>query len=213
MKTIEEKKGLLSEQDVLNNIESALKSAFYMHFRHLYNKTKKYAIDLQFATAIFYFVREFCYASMFRYNSEGGFNVPYGGIQYNRKDFLKKIKFLQSTAYKTHLEKTEIFNLDFQEFFQLTQPGEQDYIFLDPPYDSDFSTYAQNLFTKVDHSRLANYLSQSKARFLLVIKNTDFILNLYSNRKFLIRSFDKKYLVSFQDRNDKSAEHLLITNY
>ncbi len=90
MKIIEEKKGLLSEQDVLNNIESALKSAFYMHFRHLYNKTKKYSIDLEFATAIFYFIREFCYASMFRYNREGGFNVPYGGILYNRKDFLKE---------------------------------------------------------------------------------------------------------------------------
>ena len=26
-------------------------------------------------------------------------------------------------------------------------------------------------------------------------------------------SFDKKYFVSFQDRNDKNAQHLLITNY
>ena len=41
MKTIEEKKGLLSEQDILNNVESALKSAFYMHFRHLYNSLIK----------------------------------------------------------------------------------------------------------------------------------------------------------------------------
>ncbi len=129
------------------------------------------------------------------------------------KIFLKKIKSLQSLEYKTHLERTEILNLDFEEFFKLTQPGQKDFIFLDPPYDSDFSTYAQNLFTKNDHRRLASYLSQSKARFLLVIKNTDFILNLYETPNFLIRSFDKKYLVSFQDRNNKNAEHLLITNY
>ena len=28
-----------------------------------------------------------------------------------------------------------------------------------------------------------------------------------------VSSFDKKYFVSFQDRNDKNAQHLLITNY
>ena len=29
----------------------------------------------------------------------------------------------------------------------------------------------------------------------------------------LPKCFDKKYFVSFQDRNDKHAQHLLITNY
>ena len=28
-----------------------------------------------------------------------------------------------------------------------------------------------------------------------------------------LEKFDKKYFVSFQDRNDKNAQHLLITNY
>jgi DNA adenine methylase len=91
MRVIELEKGKLSQKDILDNIESALKSAFYMHFRHLYNKSQTYGINRSFSAAIFYFVREFCYASMFRYNSRGEFNVPYGGIQYNRKDFLKKI--------------------------------------------------------------------------------------------------------------------------
>jgi DNA adenine methylase len=144
MEAIEKEKGPLSEKDILDNVESALKSAFYMHFRHLYNTISKYGIGLEFATAIFYFVREFCYASMFRYNSKGEFNVPYGGIQYNRKDFLKKIYSLQSQEYKEHLGKTEIYNLDFEHFFRKTSPAQDDFIFLDPPYDSDFSTYAKN---------------------------------------------------------------------
>lgn len=46
---------------------------------------------------------------------------------------------------------------------------------------------------------------------MLVIKNTDFIYSFY--KEFEIKTFDKKYLVSFQNRNDKKAEHLLITNY
>ena len=49
--------------------------------------------------------------------------------------------------------------------------------------------------------------------YVLVIKNTQFVLDLYANHGYKIFSFNKKYLVSFQDRNDKNAEHLLITNY
>ena len=48
---------------------------------------------------------------------------------------------------------------------------------------------------------------------MLIIKNTDFIFNLYDGKGFNIQSFDKKYLVSFMNRNDKDVEHLLITNY
>ena len=48
---------------------------------------------------------------------------------------------------------------------------------------------------------------------MLIIKNTDFIYNLYRNNGFYIKSFDKKYLVSFQNRNNKDVEHLIITNY
>jgi len=213
MKVLESKKGNLSNEDILKNIESALKSAYYMHFRHLYNHSNKYSLDPNFFTAIFFFIREFCYASMFRYNSKGEFNVPYGGIQYNRKDFLKKIQSLQTEEYQKHLQKTQILNLDFLDFLIRTNPTKNDFIFLDPPYDSEFSTYAKNSFTKEDQKRLAKYLYGCNANFMLVIKKTDFILDLYSKHNFNIHAFSKKYLVSFQDRNDKQSEHLVITNY
>ncbi len=213
MRVIERKKDTLSETDILNNMESALKSAFYMHFRLLYNKSEKYNIGLSFRTAIFYFIREFCYAAMFRYNKQGEFNVPYGGIQYNRKDFNKKIQAMQSTAYKGHFNKAQIFNLDFEDFLLKTDPKSTDFIFVDPPYDSDFSTYAKNSFGKEDQIRLANCLVNTQAKFMLIIKNTEFINHLYSTKSLRIMVFDKRYMVSFQDRNDKNAEHLLITNY
>lgn len=213
MRVIERAKGNLSKKDVLSNIEGALKSAFYMHFRRLYNKKQAYGIDRSFSTAIFYFVREYCYASMFRYNSRGEFNVPYGGIQYNRKDFLKKIKAMQSKECRNQLQRTQLFSVDFEEFLKHNRPNSKDFIFFDPPYDTDFSTYAKNEFDKNDQIRLAEYLYKTKARFMLIIKSTDFIVDLYTDRGLNIRSFDKKYVVSFQDRNDKNAEHLLITNY
>ncbi len=214
MKKIEEKKGKLPNKDIIDNIEGALKSAFYMHFRHLYNNIKTYSINISKETAIFFFIRNFAYSGMFRYNKSGGFNVPYGGIGYNRKNIAKKIESFQNNDLLRHLKKTKIKNLDFEEFFEKQIPLENDFIFLDPPYDSDFSTYAKNKFDKEDQKRLASYLiSHCKAKWLMVIKNTDFISHLYNKSELNVSHFDKKYLVSFQNRNDKNAEHLIIRNY
>ena len=104
--------------------------------------------------------------------------------------------------------------MDFEAFLQKYPPQAGDFVFLDPPYDSEFSTYSQNEFGRVDQERLASYLlKQCEAKFMLVIKNTPTILHLYGNAGLNIKAFDKKYLVSFQDRNNRDAEHLIITNY
>jgi DNA adenine methylase len=151
---------------------------------------------------------------MFRYNSSGDFNVPYGGIAYNRKNFLKKVDYLRTKELKSLLDQTTIENLDFEDFFKLHTGTKNDFIFLDPPYDTEFSTYAKNEFTKTDQIRLADYLiKKCKAKWMMIIKNTDFIYSLYDNKGLNIKSFDKTYLVSFMNRNDKNVEHLLITNY
>ena len=47
----------------------------------------------------------------------------------------------------------------------------------------------------------------------MIIKYTDFIYQLYHQEGIQIRTFDKEYLVSFMNRNDKKVTHLLITNY
>ncbi len=151
---------------------------------------------------------------MFRYNSRREFNVPYGGISYNRKDLARKIAYIRSSELQRHLKNTIIENMDFAAFLQKYPPTSRDFIFLDPPYDSEFSTYAQNTFTMQDQERLAKFLlNECRAKFMLVIKNTPAILELYSSTGFNIRAFDKTYLVSFQDRNDRQVEHLIITNF
>lgn len=213
MRVLEQKKGILSDIDVLNNIETAFKSAFYMHYRHIYNHSE-YKISKDFRTAIFLFIRNFAYGAMFRYNANNHFNVPYGGIAYNNKNFTKKIDYLKSSELKELLQKTEIYNCDFEAFLNICNPHNDDFIFLDPPYDSEFSTYANNVFDKSDHCRLANYLeNKCNARWMLVIKNTSLITDLYTNKGFNICHFDKKYMVSFKNRNNRNAEHLIITNY
>lgn len=211
MKKIESEKGDLSVKDIKSNIETAFKSALYTHFRYLYNNKDKFKINSGLSTALFYFIREYCYSSMFRYNKSGGFNVPYGGMSYNGKYLTNKIEYMRSKQMVDKLKDTSITAMDFEMFFSQFCPGEKDFIFLDPPYDSDFSTYANNSFGEQDHIRLANFCNTTKSKFMLVIKNTEFIYDLYKD--FNIKYFDKKYLVSFQNRNDKSAEHLIVTNY
>ena len=88
---------------------------------------------------------------------------------------------------------------------------ERDFLFLDPPYDTEFSEYEGKDFTKKDHERLAAFLGRTKAKFLLVIKNTAFIYALYEG-KFPMYTFENRYIYNVRSRNDRSAEHLIITN-
>jgi len=214
MKKIEKEKGILPNTDIIKNIESALKSAFYMQFRYLYNNVDKYNITKNKQIAIFFFIRNFSYSGMFRYNNHGDFNVPYGGIGYNNKNLNKKVLYLQDREILEHLNKTIIDNLDFEEFFIKNTPKGNDFIFLDPPYDSEFSTYSNNKFDKEDQLRLSKYLiNDCKANWLMIIKETSFIYNLYNQENIYINTFDKKYLVNIQNRNNKKAKHLIITNY
>lgn len=204
--------------NVLENIETAFKSAFYTHFRRLYNERSRNhelaeVINNERASAIFYFLREFCYASMFRYNKRGDFNVPYGGMAYNKKSFINKINQIQNNEYQQYILDSIIGNQDFEDFINNNAPTEGDFIFLDPPYDTEFSEYAKNSFKKNDQVRLAEFLYNTPARFMLVIKATPFIRELYENRGFNIVDFNKKYMVNFQNRNHRDVVHLMITNY
>jgi len=126
----------------------------------------------------------------------------------------KKVNYLKSKQLLHVLNTTVIENLDFEDFLNKYKPLKDDFVFFDPPYDSEFSTYTQNKFGKEDQERLSNYLiNDCKSHWMLVIKNTKYIENLYSKKGLFIKSFDKTYLVSFMNRNEKNTEHLLITNY
>ncbi len=214
MHKIESEKGKMPETDIYDNIETAFMGALYMYLRGLYNDKELMQQQPALATALFVYLRNYAYSGMFRYNANGEFNVPYGGISYNHKLLTGKVEYYKSAPLREHFAKTTISNLDFEDFFRKYPPTERDFIFLDPPYDTEFSTYAQNEFGKEDQIRLAHYLCEEcKGKWLMIIKYTDFIYSLYNKPNIYIQKFDKKYLVSFMNRNDKDVEHLIITNY
>ncbi len=212
---VNNQKKSFSSEDLKENLITGFASGLYMYFRSVYNDIllgRQPQTDVSYSSANFYFIREYCYGSMFRYNSKGEFNIPYGGMSYNRKDFSSKLDSIFSIETAELFRSTDIFSLDFEDFLLAAVPTENDFMFLDPPYDSDFSDYEGRDFTKEDHRRLAEALKHTPARFILIIKNTDFIYSLYDG-SFNILCFNKTYTYNIRSRNDRSAEHLIVTNF
>lgn len=204
-----EKNGIaITQKDKDELIITARKTALYMCVRDMYNDK---SLNQHIHTACFYFIREYCYSSMFRFSKDGKFNVPYGGRSYNFKYMTLKIEQMKSNDIISYLKNTSIYNLDFEFFLNLFNLNESDFIFLDPPYDSEFSTYDNNSFDKNEQIILRDCIKKTKAKWMLIIKKTDFIYDLY--KEFNTYEYDKNYLVSFKNRNEKDVKHLLVTNY
>lgn len=211
---------LEKDEDLINNITTGFISAYYTFNRTIYNSQLELNTPDNIQGSYYFYIREYCYSSMFRYNKDGKFNVPYGGMSYNKKSLTKKISYLSNKNLILHLKNTTIENKDFYEFLETKNLKSDDFLFLDPPYDTEFSTYANNTFEKSDQERLADFLlNECPAKFMLIIKNSELISKLYKegtptlSGKLEIFEFKKKYLVSFRNRNNKDANHLLITNY
>lgn len=208
------KKKPFGDKDLKDNLITGFTSGFYMYFRGIFNETAsgKLLTTKVYEIANFYFIREYCYGSMFRYNAKGEFNIPYGGISYNGKDFGSKVKNIFDKDVARLLRRTKLYCQDFEELLQGLELTERDFLFLDPPYDTDFSEYEGKAFDREDQRRLAEFLKHTKAQFLLVIKNTSYIYSLYCEENFRMLSFDNHYLYNMRSRNERVAEHLLITN-
>ncbi|MCI8336798.1 MAG: DNA adenine methylase [Peptococcaceae bacterium] len=203
-----------STEDLCENLITGFTSGYYMYFRKVFNDIHLGYItnpSIQYQAANFYFIREYCYGSMFRYNQKGEFNIPYGGMTYNHKNMKSKIDRMFNKEINQLFSHTDIHCCDFEEFFAKVPLSESDFMFLDPPYDTDFSNYEGTPFEKSDHERLARVLKKTPARFILIIKNTDFIYHLYEE-DFTILCFDTKYTYNVRSRNNRNTEHLIITN-
>ena len=205
----------LQGKELKDNLEAGIKSAYYTYLRDIYNNFKEYtSLDEERKVALYLFIREYCYSSMFRFNAKGGFNVPYGGVSYNNKTLETKLNYYRSKELNNLLRRTSFSNDDFYDFVKSIEISKDDFMFLDPPYDTTFSEYDQNSFGIEDQKRLANYLiNECPCRFMLVIKETEFIRNLYDGKGLRIIEENKSYFVSFKNRNKKKVKHLIIMNY
>lgn len=205
----------LNASEILIQYQTAIMAAIYYTYREAYNdKNKAKSYDNEHIS-YWFIMRELAYSGMFRFSSTGNFNVPYGGISYNKKSLLTKLRYINEMKNKEFFTNCEFNNGDFEEFFKKYDYfSEDDFIFLDPPYDSEFSQYnIEEDFTKEDQIRLRDALLKTKAKIMIVIKETPFIKSLYE-KDFCLNYFDKNYSVNFKNRNEREVNHIVITkNY
>jgi len=167
---------------------------------------EKNETDLQKA-CIFYYLRKTCFRGMLRYNKQGKFNIPYG--RYKTMNFTD----LDNAEYETLLSRTTILNGSFVDIFK-NYNSENNFMFLDPPYDSKFTDYGYCSFGKEEHIILANCFKETKIKCLMVIGKTDFISELYAG--YIVSEYDKKYrfkLHSGRIGDEINTKHLIIKNW
>ncbi len=155
----------------------------------------------------FYYQRKTCFRGMLRYNKSGKFNIPFGRyktISYNE---------LIDKDYETLLNRTEILNKGFDYIFE-NYNDENNFMFLDPPYDSEFTDYGYCKFGKEEQKKLALLFKNTKNKCLMIIGKTKFIEELYNG--YIIAEYDKKYNFKLYDNrigNEINTKHLIIKNY
>jgi DNA adenine methylase len=113
------------------------------------------------------------YNGLYRVNSDGRFNVPFG--RYVRP---KICDVPRLRAASRALQGTKLLCGDFREVLDAEGPGPSDFVYLDPPYvpvsrTASFTAYARRAFGPADQQRLADALgSLSRARVPAVLSNS-----------------------------------------
>lgn len=175
----------------------------YYTIRDMFNDLteKKYSDAL-----LYYFINKTAYSGMIRYNAKGEFNVPYGRYANLNTEMVTK-------SHSDLLANAEIYNLDYSEIFKMAK--EDDFIFLDPPYDCSFSDYGnaeyKDGFSEKNHIELANRYKQLKCKALLVIGKTNLTARLYEG--MIVDEYGKSYAVNIRNRFKSKASHILVSNY
>ena len=155
----------------------------------------------------FYYLRKTCYRGMLRYNKKGEFNIPYGRYKTCNYEELKNYE------YENLLKRTEILNNSFEYIFE-NYNDENNFMFLDPPYDSEFTDYGYCTFGKDEQRSLAKCFKETKIKCLMIIGKTPFIEELYKD--YIVGEYDKKYrfkLHSGRVGDEINTKHLIIKNY
>lgn len=155
----------------------------------------------------FYYQRKTCFRGMLRYNKQGKFNIPFGKY--------KSINYSELTNkdYETLLGRTRIFNKGFEYIFE-NYNDENNFMFLDPPYDSEFTDYGYCQFGKEEQQKLAVLFKNTKIKCLMIIGKTQFIEELYNG--YIVDEYDKKYRFKIYNNrvgDEINTKHLIIKNY
>jgi len=174
--------------------------ALYYQLRDMFNglTEKKYSDAL-----LYFYINKTAYSGMIRYNAKGEFNVPYGRYPNLNTS-------LVTSAHRDLLTNTSIYNVNYRDIFEI-MATQDDFMFLDPPYDCTFTDYGNTSFSEQDQFVLSEEFKQLKCKALMVIGKTPLTETLY--REYVAEEYGKSYSVNIRNRFKAEAKHLLIKNY
>lgn len=149
------------------------------------------------AAELFYYLNRTGYNGLCRFNQKGEFNVPFGryaSINYVR-DF---------SSYRPAFGRWEFSAGDFADV-----PLESDdLVYADPPYDVEFTQYAQGGFSWTDQVRLAEWLAAHPGPVVLSNQATPRVVQLYRALGFKLRFLDAPRMISCTGDRTRAREVL-----
>jgi len=162
---------------VINHLKKMKNSSkFYYDIRKIKPRSKEKM------AARFIYLNKTSFNGIYRVNSKGNYNVPYG----NRKnvDFINESKLIQTSKI---LKNVKIFEQNFEDVISSIQTN--DLIFIDPPYtvaheNNGFIEYNQKLFSWEDQIALMKFIKkidEKGAYFILTNAKHKSILDLYKD--------------------------------
>jgi DNA adenine methylase len=174
---------------------------YYAHRRRFNERLLKGRENEDGAAALFYYLNRTGYNGLCRFNRQGEFNVPFGRystITYTR-DF---------SCFKSIFAGWEFTSQDFETLAL----HEDDFVYADPPYDVQFTSYAKEGFSWEDQVRTAEWLSRHKGPVALSNQATERVLSLYEKLGYTLRLLQAPRMINCTGDRTPANEVLGLRN-
>ncbi len=162
------------------------------------------------------YLNKTCYNGLFRVNSQGQFNVPFG--RYKKPNILDEA-VLKAVSKYLNKPQIKILNVDFAEAVKNAKKG--DFIYFDPPYDpvsdtASFTGYDVNGFNRDEQKRLKEVfdkLTGKGCRLILSNSQTDFIMDLYQDYRDKIKIVRAARSINSKGLKRGKVDEILVLNF
>lgn len=163
------------------------------------------------------FLNKTCYNGLYRVNSSGEFNAPFG--RYKNPNFVNETTLRAVSRYLNE-SNVKILNTDYEESLKGIRKGS--FVYFDPPYDpmsasANFTGYTSGGFDRNEQIRLkkvCDKLNAKGVKFLLSNSATDFIKELYTeyigNSPIIVEA---NRFINSNARKRGKIDEILIKNY
>ena len=202
--------------DVYNLIDDLNKhkisKEYFLKIRNI-DRTEKYnkLSDIQKASRFIYLNRT-CFNGLYRVNSQGQFNVPFGN--YKTPRIVDTENLINCSKL---LKNTEICCADFSEILKKVQKG--DFVYFDPPYvplneTSSFTSYTKYGFDLDMQFKLRDVcdeLDSMGVMFMLSNSDTKLVNELYSN--YEIKKVFASRAINANGNGRGKITEVLVRNY